>query len=68
MKQARDTKEMKITVTRGAENPFREGSAVHKRAGAVLRANGKPVAAAIKAGARVSTVRYLEKAKVIRLK
>lgn len=60
-------KEMKITTTRGAENPFRKGSARAKRASVVLRANGKPVAEAIRRGARLSTVAYLAKARVIRL-
>jgi len=56
----------KISVIK-AENPFREGTAVHKRASAVLSAKGKPVEYALKHGARKSTVRYLAKAKVIRL-
>lgn len=60
-------KEMKITVTRGAENPFRAGTAVHRRASAVLRAHGKPVTEALRRGARTSTVAFLAKAKVIRL-
>lgn len=58
----------KIVVPKGTENPFREGTAVHKRGSAVLRANGKPVEVAVRHGARVSTVRYLARAKVIQLR
>jgi hypothetical protein len=39
------------------DNPFREGTAVHKRARAVLTST--TVAQALKKGARTSTVRYL---------
>lgn len=60
-------KEMKIKVKRNIDNPFREGSGAHKRAGAVMRANGKTVAAALRGGARPSTVHYLKKAKIISL-
>ena len=56
----------RIVVNRGAEVPeFREGTAVAKRVHAVL-GNGT-VALALKKGARPSTVRFLAKAKVIRL-
>lgn len=56
----------RIVVIRTAKVPeFREGTAVAKRVHAVL-GNGT-VALAIKKGARPSTVRYLAKAKVIRL-
>lgn len=57
----------KIVVPKGAENPFREGTATYKRVAAVLRANGKVVELAVKHGARLSTVRYLARAKVIKL-
>ena len=56
----------RIVVNREAAVPeFREGTAVAKRVAAVL-GNGT-VALAIKKGARPSTVRFLAKAKVIRL-
>lgn len=59
----------KIVVRKTAEVPeFREGTAVAKRVQAVLSSNGKPVEAALKKGARTSTVRYLAKAKVIDLR
>lgn len=61
-------KELKIVVRKGVENPFRPGTGVYKRAGAVLRSNGKPVAAALRSGARTSTVMHLAKAKVIQLR
>ena len=48
------------------ENPCRPGTAAHKRVGAVLRAHGKTVRDAVKAGARTSTVRYLAALKAIR--
>jgi hypothetical protein len=57
----------KIVVPKDAENPFREGTATHKRVQAVLKANGKVVDLAVRAGARLSTVRYLARAKVIKL-
>lgn len=58
----------KIVVNKSIEAPaFREGTAVAKRVSAVLASNGKPVEFAIKKGARPSTVRFLAKAKVIRL-
>ncbi len=58
----------RIAVAAKAENPFREGTAVHKRVQAVLSAKGKPVEYALKHGAKRSTVRYLAKAKVISLR
>lgn len=58
----------KIVVNKSVDVPeFREGTAVAKRVGAVLASGGKTVEAALKKGARTSTVRYLAKAKVIRL-
>jgi hypothetical protein len=58
----------KIVVSKTVEKPeFREGTAVARRVAAVLASNGKPVEAALKRGARTSTVRYLEKSNVIRL-
>ena len=56
-----------IVVKKGAENPFREKTAVHKRVGLVLRASGKTVADVVKAGARTSTVRYLAAEGLVRL-
>lgn len=49
------------------DNPFREGTAVHARVGAVLRANGRPVSSALAHGARTSTVRHLVAEKLVRL-
>ena len=49
------------------DNPFREGTAVHARVGAVLRANGRPVSSALARGARTSTVRHLVAEKLVRL-
>ncbi len=58
----------RIVVNKSVEVPaFREGTAVAKRVAAVLGAGGKTVDLALKHGARTSTVRYLAKAKVIRL-
>jgi hypothetical protein len=58
----------KIVVNKSVDAPeFREGSAVAKRVAAVMGAGGKTVELALKRGARTSTVRYLAKAKVIRL-
>lgn len=48
------------------DNPFREGSEVFKRVNAVLSCNGKSVGAAVKKGARTSTVRWARKNKVVR--
>lgn len=59
-------KTAKIVVLK-RENTMREGTEVHKRVGAVLRANGKPIETALRFGARTSTVRYLIKAQVIRI-
>jgi len=49
------------------DNPFREGTAVHGRVGAVLRANGRTVETALRGGARTSTVRHLVGEKMVRL-
>ena len=58
----------KIVVNKSVAVPeFRDGSAVQKRVNAVLAARGKTVELALKRGARTSTVRYLAKAKVIKL-
>lgn len=56
----------KIVVVK-SDNPFREGTAVHKRAQVVLSAKGKPVADVLKRGARTSTVRFLVRARLVRL-
>lgn len=40
-------------------NPFREGTAVHRRARAVLTAHNKTVEYSLKKGAKTSTVRWL---------
>ena len=52
-------------VVLNKENPFREGSNVHKRAHAVL--TSKKVADALKKGARISTVRYLARNRFIKV-
>lgn len=54
----------KIVVLR-KDIPFREGTAVYKRAQAVLRS--KTVAEALKRGARTSTVRWFVACKQVRL-
>jgi hypothetical protein len=55
----------KIVPLKGAENPFREGSAVAKRVNAVLSA--RRVDVALKKGARKSTIRACLRAKLIRI-
>lgn len=55
----------KIVPIKGAENPYREGSAVAKRVNAVLTT--RRVDAALKKGARTSTVRACLRAKLIRI-
>ena len=60
------TPESKIVVLK-KENPFRESTAVHKRAQAVLLSGGKTVEAALKKGARTSTVRALVREGLVRL-
>lgn len=54
----------KIRVIK-AENPFREGTAVHKRVQAVFASKGQTVETAIKKGARRSTVRWLREHKLV---
>jgi len=58
--------EAKIVVVR-KENPFRNSTAVHKRAQAVLLSGGKTVETALKKGARTSTVRALVREGLVRL-
>jgi hypothetical protein len=59
----------KIVLVKKIENPFRAGTEVAKRWEAVMRtANQKrTVAAALKAGARKSTVRYALNEKIIKV-
>ena len=57
----------KIIVVAGAENPFREGTAVYKRVQAVLLSKGKTVEFALKKGARKSTVKYLRDHKIVKV-
>lgn len=59
--------EAKIFVPKGAENPFREGTAVYKRVQAVLSSKGKTVEFAVGHGARRGTVRYLRDHKIVKL-
>jgi hypothetical protein len=56
----------KIVVLK-AENPFREGTAVHKRVQAVLACKGKTVEDAVRRGARRSTVRWCRDHKIVRV-
>lgn len=56
---------MKIIVAKDAANPAREGTAVHARIGAVLRA--KRVELAIGRGARMSTVRHCVRTGLVRV-
>lgn len=56
----------KITAVKTvADIPFTDGSAVHGRVRAVL--TSKTVGAAIKKGARMSTVRYAVKHRLVRV-
>lgn len=57
----------KIVVLKDASNDRRPGTLAHRRAQAVFRCNGKTVEAAVRAGARTSTVRHLVEAKAVRL-
>lgn len=57
----------KIVVVK-QDNPFREGTAVHRRARAVLTAHNKTVEYAVKKGARTSTVRWLLAGKYVSVK
>lgn len=59
--------EAKIFVPKGAENPFRAGTAVYKRVDAVLKAKGKTVEFAVEHGARRGTVRYLRDHSIVKL-
>lgn len=57
----------KIVRLADASNDRRPGTKAHERLAAVLRSNGKTVEAAVKAGAKPSTVRHAVEAKLIRL-
>lgn len=54
-------------VVLAKENPYREDTAVHKRAQAVLLSGGKTVETALKKGARTSTVRALVRDGLVKL-
>lgn len=57
----------KIVVSSGARNPFREGTAVFKRAAIALAARGKTVGYVQRHGVPIKTLRHLAQTKVIRL-
>lgn len=67
-KAARRSSATSTIVVVKKENPFAEGSARFKRAAAVLSSNGKAITEANKKGGDSWTVRFLEAAKIIKIK
>ena len=58
--------EDKVVVLK-KENPFREGTKVHKRVNVVLTHSNKTVAELMKHGARTSTIHWLENHKIVKV-